>query len=582
VRIAGRDRLKINDFDQRFPAGSVLRNSYLAVREHPLRIHALTKYALYTLSADSSQQFSQLTTSVGLFGLQAQAIVPAHADVYVGHWAGLGRMGAQGYHPFLADRPQLRSITTLYGAPDQLWIGTEDRGLFCYQFSEDSLYAVSTVNYVRRIRPDTDSTLLVASNEGVHLVDTRQLQSRDQISVADGLPTEVIEDVCRYRDGRILIATSAGLHLAERQSRRPTHLAADALRFTSTHVNERPVDLSTSAAFAYRQNNFALHFHLQSYASQGNITYATRLEPLEKAWRVQSARYREFPALPPGNYRFHLKASDVYGNELSLPPLEWRIYPPFWQRWWFWGLVGLLVLGLLLWWLRRRDQRVREEQLLSKRMAGLQLAALKAQMNPHFVFNALGAIQYYIQTNDAEAADRYLTMFAGLMRRYLNSSREQIISLDEEIALLDTYTRLEMMRFEQQFTTTIRVDEALSRQDHYLPSMLLQPFVENAINHGLCERPDAAGELLIYFSGEGDTLRCMIADNGIGLEKARQRPSRGHRSSGMRIIDEKVQTLAASGQAEVTIERTEHQPENREFPGTRILITIKNLEHDDH
>jgi LytS/YehU family sensor histidine kinase len=213
-------------------------------------------------------------------------------------------------------------------------------------------------------------------------------------------------------------------------------------------------------------------------------------------------------------------------------------------------------------------------------MANLELSALKAQMNPHFVFNALGAIQYFIQTNEVDAADDYLTRFALLMRKYLDSSKEKMISLKEEIELLTIYTDLEQLRFEDLFDVTIRVDEDISTEDRFIPSMLIQPFIENAVNHGLNERRDGKGQLDILFSQKEEMLICEIKDNGIGHKAAKKRKRKTHKSRGMSIIKDKIETLKTIGLADISISIKELNPEDADFPGTHVIIKIKDLEDE--
>ena len=238
-----------------------------------------------------------------------------------------------------------------------------------------------------------------------------------------------------------------------------------------------------------------------------------------------------------------------------------------------------LILVSVLFWTRRTRKRLREEQQLNRRMAELELYALRAQMNPHFVFNALGAIQYYIQINARTAADKYLTQFARLMRKYLLHSKEKMIPLKEELELLNLYVDLEQMRFESMFSVDFKIDDNLNIQDHYVPSMMMQPFIENAINHGLGERMDDKGKLEIIFYDRNGTLYCEIKDNGIGVKNAQQKKKKQHKSRGMEIIDERIQTLKASEILDIQVDISELNADDPKFPGTFVHIKMKNLEN---
>jgi LytS/YehU family sensor histidine kinase len=288
----------------------------------------------------------------------------------------------------------------------------------------------------------------------------------------------------------------------------------------------------------------------------------------------------------PGKYRFLAKAEDVYGNTVALTPLAINIRPAWWQRLWV-QLLGVLMVLILIGVLilqrdRRRSRQLHRDKQLNQKMANLELSALRAQMNPHFVFNALGAIQYFIQLNEVEAADTYLTRFAKLMRSYLDSSRERLIPLSKEIELLQLYTQLEELRFEGQFTTELIIANGADIEAHYIPSMLLQPMVENAIIHGLNERRDGLGKLIIRLEESKGGLKCEIIDNGIGRKQAAMRKRHGHRSKGMKLIEERIATLRASGIAAIRIDISDAFPADTEFPGTRVFMEIQVMEDDEN
>jgi LytS/YehU family sensor histidine kinase len=218
----------------------------------------------------------------------------------------------------------------------------------------------------------------------------------------------------------------------------------------------------------------------------------------------------------------------------------------------------------------------------SRKFAELELSALRGQMNPHFVFNALGAIQYYIHTHDVELADDYLTKFALLMRKYLESSRQKMISVRGEMELIKLYTDLEILRFESKFKCTISSDPELELEDEMIPSMLIQPFIENAIKHGLNDRMDKLGRLTIHFGPIKNGVKVRIEDNGVGFEKGLANRSPNHQSRGMQIIKEKVNTLEESGLAKVKIQYETLDIENKEFPGTVVILTIEDLMTDEY
>jgi len=512
---------------------------------------------------------------------------PTRQVLLAGRWDGILQWDEQQTTPFLASYDELKNISALYSTPGQLWIGTEGNGLFCYRYAADSLQRVSDFSVVRQIRPGAEGTVLVAGASGVLVVDGSTGQIRHHFNQLDGLPGNDTQDVAPWNERTILVATSQGVYSVDLKHPQLPSLAKEALRITRFSVNDTVLDTNIwHQPLSHHQNNISFSFHLQHIASRGQIVYKTRLEPLETVWQTQQDRSIQYPGLRPGDYTFHLEATDIYGRTVTLAPFPFTIRPAWWQTLWFKALVWLLAVGGLAGIARRRRKKERielqKEKALNKRLAQLELSALRAQMNPHFVFNALGAIQYYIQTNEVDTADSYLTMFATLMRKYLESSREQVISLEQEVQLLEYYTQLEMMRFEGIFQTSITVSSSLQQYNAHLPSMLVQPFVENAINHGLCERRDGQGQLRIYFEGDEDNIKCTIEDNGIGREKSRLRRSKAHRSQAMRIVEEKIETLKLSDTAAITVYITDAQLEHTEYPGTKVVLHIKNLDNEEH
>jgi len=194
-------------------------------------------------------------------------------------------------------------------------------------------------------------------------------------------------------------------------------------------------------------------------------------------------------------------------------------------------------------------------------------------MNPHFIFNALGAIQYYIQTHKAEEADRYLTQFAALMRMYLDSSKSTLITVSEEVSLLEHYLELEQMRFEGLFNYEITVADDINKDSMLLPPMMIQPLVENSVNHGIPLRTDGLAMISVRFYKERDTLQITIADNGIGTEKAKMHTRKNHTSRSQSILREKLDTLSKSGLAHISMTDTPTSTDP-DYPGLSTTLSI--------
>lgn len=243
---------------------------------------------------------------------------------------------------------------------------------------------------------------------------------------------------------------------------------------------------------------------------------------------------------------------------------------------WFIYIFILVLIALLVW--SRMEvfqlkEKNKENNNFNKNLAELELTALRAQMNPHFIFNALGSIQYFIQTQDTDKADSYLSDFAMLIRIILESSKSKFISLAEEIKFLRLYTRLEKMRFEDRFSYELKIDKEVDMHKP-IPPMIIQPFVENAINHGIYNLKVKKGRLLIYFQYVNpDELIIKIRDNGVGRAKASRMKKSLHNSRGTELVSTRVETINKQNEIKINVETIDLM-EFEDPKGTEIKISI--------
>lgn len=242
------------------------------------------------------------------------------------------------------------------------------------------------------------------------------------------------------------------------------------------------------------------------------------------------------------------------------------------------SVVGfvLLALGFFLYRERIRRKNDKERFQLERQLSDMKLEALQAQMNPHFVFNALNSINRFIVRNNSESASEYLIKFAKLIRMILENSRTSAITLQNEVEALSLYVEMEMMRFDNKFDFNIQIDEVLNRSQIYIPPLILQPFVENAIWHGLMNKKDK-GAISIHVKPKGgDNLFIVIEDNGIGRDKAKENKSMFNkdRSYGMRITTDRIKAISGNQDSFRIIDLYD---EFNNPAGTRIEIDLKTI-----
>jgi tetratricopeptide (TPR) repeat protein len=233
----------------------------------------------------------------------------------------------------------------------------------------------------------------------------------------------------------------------------------------------------------------------------------------------------------------------------------------------FSAFIGFLLIGTLL--IRQGKLKANHQRI------ELEQKQLRAQMNPHFIFNCLNSIQHFVVANDVKNANKYLSGFASLMRQTLENSRESTITLRRELTYLESYLSLELMRFEDKFTYEITCAENVNMDTVEIPSMIIQPFIENAIRHGLCYLKDKEGKLIIHFYLKEGYLFCEIDDNGIGREqshKLKMDSEMVYESQGMELTRQRLALVSKSYGSDFELEVKDKKNADSESEGTTIII----------
>jgi LytS/YehU family sensor histidine kinase len=226
---------------------------------------------------------------------------------------------------------------------------------------------------------------------------------------------------------------------------------------------------------------------------------------------------------------------------------------------------------------RRQYKKNLEKININRRFAELQLNALQSQMNPHFIFNSMNTLQYYILQNDTLNANEYLSKYSLLLRSFLQASRSRVVSIQDEIELLELYIELENKRQENAFLWNLDVHPQVKKET-MIPSVIIQPFVENAIQHGLRHLKDREGMLQISFLEKEDAVCCIIDDNGIGRtlsKEINERKKKLYPSHGINLVAEKIKTLKSIENINIEILTEDKVSETGEALGTRVTILFK-------
>jgi two-component sensor histidine kinase len=372
----------------------------------------------------------------------------------------------------------------------------------------------------------------------------------------------------------------------------------------SLDINQKPFSLSTGLnnleelSLNYDQNSINFETGIIDYYARGkgHIRYKLEENGKDVNWQYGPAYYTiRYEGLQPGKYKLTLQASNV-GNEFNSPIkiLFINISPAFWNTWWFRTIVAVFILGVFYLVVRYRTQQKfklqlertgKEKQIaelgqktaeLQQQKVEIEMQALRAQMNPHFIFNSLNSINRFILQNDRAQASEYLTKFSKLVRMILQNSQASLITLESELESLDLYLNLESLRFNYHFDYNITVPKDLDKEVLQVPPLILQPYVENAIWHGLMHKEEK-GHLDIDISEKDDQLFLKIRDDGVGREKAKTMASKSatkHKSMGLRITENRIAILQKNGLKESPV--TIHDLVNHDgtAAGTEVVIKM--------
>ena len=466
----------------------------------------------------------------------------------------------------------------LLAEDDVLWIITVDGKILTYHAGSIRFYSDLEANPVSL--DIWKEYLFCATSEGIIKINTAD-KSVEKIDITDGLQSNQILSMAVY-DDTVYTATTGGLSYFA-ASYDQINQTPPLVEIQTLTVNSSDVKLTREHKFSHNENNFVIYFRAKSQRSRGQFSYKYKMHGIDSSWTIQPSEinFARYPSLPSGTYTFELIAVNEDGIESTPQEISFVLSPPFYQTWWFYLFlvsgVALVVSALFLIRIRiirNKNALLAEKKEAEKQLSVSQLTTLRSQMNPHFVFNALNSIQDYIINNRKEQAGDYLGLFADLMRKYLSQSQQETVRLEEEIETLEMYLELERLRFEETLKTDVQMDESIDTSSIDIPTMLIQPFVENAIKHGLLHKKGNR-ELNISFSKESDKMRITISDNGIGREASaviRESQNKPHRSFATSAIKKRVELLNSTTPFDINIEFKDLFPS-----GTEVTIELRTV-----
>lgn len=433
------------------------------------------------------------------------------------------------------------------------------------------------------------SSCIVACDEGIAIVDYGNPDNMriQTMTYQNGLPCRIVNDIAQTRDFIFILADNRFIRLPNIINGK--HVQPPKIHIKLIEVNNTTTTLDQLKDLQYWQNNISFKLTALSYINPAANQFKYKLVGIDTAWHIFSSPEINFPSLPPGDYLFQAQSINSIGDtSTDLLSIPFRIAKPFWQSWWFISILILLLIAILVLVVQARTnsfrKKIEEREQIKSKIAEIEIRALRAQMNPHFIFNCINSIQHYVLDNNPLHANKLLAKFARLVRNVLELSNQQWVSIGKEIETLNLYVEMESMRFDSRFVYHLDIDPKMDLTLDCIPPLLIQPFVENAIVHGLLPLKNRPGKILIKLMKSEDVIVCTIEDNGIGRKRAQEisrnkRKTQEHTSLGLSLTEERLNIYNASGRHQRNIELhiIDLQDRNGEPEGTRIELTLPIL-----
>ncbi len=469
-----------------------------------------------------------------------------------------------------------------------LWIGT-DNGIVA--FNPDSEKVVKTftennrIGQVQRISVDGSQNIWFNSIAGYWC----WLKNRNKIiqfKYSEGLP---------YNDDGMFYTTSDGSVYAGGEGS-VVHFYPGRLMNYSISFSAKIIDAFANDSFMLfhrttsgekqlilepYQNNLQIHFDIINYDQLENNLFFYKLEPVQKEWKQIENGKLSFNNLAPGDYSLMVRGGNkLTGSYTNTDELLLSIKPYWYQSWWFYLLCSIIICSIIFYAVMRRIRIIRQEGTFKQKIAETEMMALRSQMNPHFIFNSLNGIEYFILQNDKRHASVYLNKFASLIRIILSNSRMEKVPFADDMKTISLYVDLELLRFNHNFCYVTDIDSVLTETDYPVPPLLIQPFVENAIVHGFANSDKKNLQLKISALLRGEYIIYHIEDNGVGRAQATEYNSvnkPNHVSLGLQITQQRINIFNEQHHAQSTVDTEDLHDDNGQPAGTRVTVKIKTI-----
>ena len=422
---------------------------------------------------------------------------------------------------------------------------------------------------------DVKGTYFIGTNKGINLIQNNRFVKL--LDKSEGIEDIQFNDCVQDDKANLWIGTNNGLIKLNTYSiLKRIKEPKNPIRITDVFVNGKHYNnqlentwgaiTTDKIQLTYSQNDVQFLFSTNNTFNAKKNQYRYKIDGLSNGWsKYQTNGNIQLLGVPNGKYLIHIEGKNSgTGVSFQTKVITLIITPPFWKTPWFISLVLVLLITMGYLIIRYRikliERREREKSEVTNKLTETKLEALRAQMNPHFTFNAMNSIQNFIIDKDTTNALHYLGEFSKLIRQTLENASEKLMPLETEIRFLESYMNVQKMRFDR-VTTKITIDNSVDKYRTLIPPLILQPFIENVFEHAFDNDTEKSQIIEIHFYSENENLICTIRDSGNGFKEGDSNSL--HKSFGQKLTKDRLKLL------------------NREFETTDFNYQVKNLKVED-
>lgn len=486
-----------------------------------------------------------------------------------------------------------QSVDIIQDHQDHYWISTIDNGIFelTIKGNQSKLMNYTKENsglpsdYCGTIKVDQNGFLWIGTLYGLVKFDPKAKKTITVLNQQHGLKENGATVMLNLLPNGDLVVNHYGMLSVVNIKTYKTNSVKPKAYITAIKVLDAYIDKKTieskTIKLKYNQNFISIDWASDVLNNANQNRFAYQLSGIDVVWIYTDKNSISYSNLNHGDYTFNVKSANNDGVWSDVTSIKIVIATPFWKALWFYGLILFVIASILYGFYQFKLNQIKKEEKLkskySQQIAEIEMKALRAQMNPHFIFNSLNSIQKYILKNDSFAASQYLTKFSKLIRLILDHSNQNYILLSSETELLKLYIEIEALRFDDQFDYEIKIDEKLNADTIQIPSMIIQPYIENAIWHGLLHKENK-GKLTLEISRfDNNNINVLVIDDGIGRQKALELKSKQvlkKKSYGLQITEDRISILNKTQSNKTSLIIHDLKDEKGSASGTKVELII--------